>query len=49
MPRLKEKLALAPEYSERIVCWGYQHYCRSGLGDDAVNWGKDYREHVNRL
>jgi len=37
MLRLKEKLALAPEYSERIVCWGYQHYCRSGLGDDAVN------------
>ena len=49
IPRLIEKLTLAAEYSERIVCWGYQHFCRPGLGDGAVKWGKDYREYVDRF
>jgi len=41
--RLKEKLALAAEYSERIVTWGYREFCRPALGDRAKNWYEEYR------
>ena len=39
--RLKEKLALAAEYSDRIVTWGYKEYCRA---DDE--WQAEYRTRV---
>jgi hypothetical protein len=38
LPRLQTKLALAAEFSERIVSWGYQHFCRPSLGPRAAAW-----------
>ena len=38
LPRLKTKLALAAEFSERIVSWGYQQFCRPILGPVAAAW-----------
>lgn len=38
LPRLKTKLALAAEFSDRIVSWGYQQFCRPGLGPRAAAW-----------
>lgn len=43
MDRLRTKLALAAEYSERIVSWGYQQFCRPALGGKAAEWYADYR------
>jgi hypothetical protein len=41
--RLRTKLKLAAEYAERIVSWGYQEFCRPGLGEAALNWCTSYR------
>jgi len=38
LPRLQSKLALAAEFSERIVSWGYQDFCRPSLGPQAAAW-----------
>ncbi len=38
LPRLQAKLTLAAEFSERIVSWGYQDFCRPGLGPKAAAW-----------
>ena len=40
--RLKEKLALAAEYSDRIVTWGYKEYCCMSPG-----WIQDYRTYLD--
>jgi len=45
IPRLKEKLTLAAEYSERIVSWGYREFCRPALGPAAKSWYEGYREY----
>lgn len=42
MDRLKEKLDLAAQYSDRIVSWGYQEYCRPQLSPVAAKWYQDY-------
>lgn len=47
--RLKEKLMLAAEYSERIVTWGYREFCRPVLGPEAKKWYDDYRSYVVSL
>lgn len=41
--RLRTKLTLAAEYAERIVSWGYQQFCRPGLGSRAAEWYEAYR------
>lgn len=41
--RLKQKLELASEYSERIVSWGYKEYCRPDIGVEAAKWYEDYK------
>ncbi len=46
--RLKQKLALASEYCERIVSWGYQEFCRPALGTKAAAWYNGYREYVRQ-
>lgn len=38
LPRLQTKRTLAAEFSERIVSWGYQDFCRPSLGPKAVAW-----------
>lgn len=38
LPRLKTKLALATGFSERIVSWGYQQFCRPSLGPQVTAW-----------
>ena len=38
LPRLQSKLALAAEFSERLVSWSYQHFCRPSLGSEAAAW-----------
>ena len=43
--RLKRKLDLAAEYSERIVTWGYREFCRPSLGTSAAKWYEDYRRY----
>ncbi|MBI3117948.1 MAG: DUF4434 domain-containing protein [Candidatus Hydrogenedentes bacterium] len=43
--RLKSKLALAAEYTERLVTWGYVEFCRPSLGPGAVEWYERYKEH----
>ncbi|MHB9036206.1 MAG: DUF4434 domain-containing protein [Armatimonadota bacterium] len=47
--RLKDKLELASEYSERIVCWGYREYCRPALGPEAKKWYDDYRKYYEKV
>jgi len=47
--RLKQKLALAAEFSERIVTWGYREFCRPSLGDEARKWYEDYCEYVKAV
>ncbi|MCL6519085.1 MAG: hypothetical protein K6T99_04590 [Armatimonadetes bacterium] len=47
--RLKEKLMLAAEFSERIVTWGYREFCRPILGPVAKKWYDDYRNYVISL
>ena len=47
--RLKEKLALAAEYCEDIVTWGYREYCQPSLGSEARKWYSDYRAYVRSL
>ena len=42
IPRLKEKLELAAEYSEKFVTWGYDDFCRPALGKPAEKWYNDY-------
>lgn len=49
LPRLRTKLALAAEFSERIVSWGYQEFCRPGLGPQAAAWYDDYLEYKKGL
>lgn len=49
MPRLKDKLTLAAQYSERIVCWGYQDFGRPDISEGAVGWGRDYRAYIAKL
>lgn len=46
LERLKEKVALAAEYSERLVSWGYKEYCRPHLGPSAKAWYKAYQSYV---
>jgi hypothetical protein len=41
--RLRSKLQLASEFAERIVSWGYQEFCRPGLGPKAAEWFEAYR------
>jgi hypothetical protein len=43
--RLRDKLALAAEYSERIVSWGYREFCRPELGSRAKEWYDSYRNY----
>jgi hypothetical protein len=43
--RLRDKLALASEYCESIVTWGYQEFCRPVLGGTAKKWYADYRSY----
>ena len=47
--RLKEKLLLAAEFSERIVTWGYREFCRAVLGPSAERWHEDYRQYVREV
>ena len=47
--RLKQKLLLAVEYSEEIVSWGYQEFCRPDLGPPAAHWYQSYRRYRRRL
>jgi hypothetical protein len=47
--RLREKLALAAEYSERIVSWGYREYCRPEIGPQATAWCDTYRGYLKSL
>jgi len=47
--RLKEKLALAAEFSERIVTWGYREFCRPSIGPAAEKWYADYRLYVREM
>ena len=49
MDRMKEKLDLASEYSERIVTWGYQQFGRPALGESAQVWGKAYRDYLAQV
>lgn len=42
MDRLRSKLSLAAGYSERIVSWGYQEFCRPALGPAAKSWYAAY-------
>jgi hypothetical protein len=49
MPRLKTKLALAVEFSERIVSWGYQEFCRPSLGSQAAAWYDAFLAHQKAL
>ncbi|MHB9036208.1 MAG: DUF4434 domain-containing protein [Armatimonadota bacterium] len=44
--RLKDKLELAAEYSERIVSWGYREYGRPAHGSEAKKWYEDYRNYI---
>lgn len=47
--RLREKLALAAEYCERIVTWGYWEYCRPMLGKSAAEWYREYKSYYESL
>ena len=47
--RLGEKLALAAEYSEKIVSWGYQEFCRPDRGAPAAAWYKAYRTYRKQI
>ncbi len=47
--RLKEKLALAAEYCEDIVTWGYREFCQPSLSEEAQKWYSDYRAYVRSL
>jgi hypothetical protein len=49
MNRLDEKLKLAAEYAERIVSWGYQEYCRPGIGPAAKKWYDDYQAYYKSI
>ncbi len=46
IPRLAQKLTLAAQYCERIVCWGYQQYGRPDLGEKAVVWNQEYQKYL---
>jgi len=43
LPRLKEKLHLAAEFSERIVTWGYYEKGRPHLSPEAESWYAGYK------
>ena len=45
LDRLREKLKLAAEYSERLVSWGYQEFCRPALGRSAASWYTNYQRY----
>jgi hypothetical protein len=45
LERLKTKLALAAQYSELLVSWGYQQFCRPGLGPEAASWYEAYGDY----
>ena len=47
--RLRQKLELAAEYSERLVTWGYREFCRPELGAAAARWYQDYRRYAARV
>ena len=47
--RLEEKLSIASEFSERIVCWGYQQYGMPALGDKAQAWCDEYQQYYERI
>jgi hypothetical protein len=47
--RLREKLTLAAEYSERIVSWGYCEYCRPELSSQVTTWRSAYRGYLKSL
>jgi len=49
LPRLRTELALAAEFSERIVSWGYQQFCRPDLGPQAGAWYDAYLVHQRAL
>jgi Domain of unknown function (DUF4434) len=49
MDRLRSKLALAAEYAERIVSWGYQEFCRPSLGPTASKWYESYRAYRRQI
>jgi hypothetical protein len=49
MGRLKGKLQLAAEYTERIVSWGYREFCRPSLGAAAQSWYDAYRAYTLSL
>lgn len=46
LSRLRDKLALAAEYAERMVSWGYREYCRPGTTPAARAWYDAYRAFV---
>lgn len=47
--RLRGKLQLAAEFTERIVSWGYQQFCRPDLGPKAREWYDAYRAYRTDL
>ncbi len=47
--RLIQKLELAAEYCERIVCWGYYEFCKPSVGADAAKWYQDYLGYYKKL
>jgi hypothetical protein len=49
LPRLQTKLTLAAEFSERIVSWGYQQFCRPSLGSQAAAWYDALRAYQQAL
>ncbi len=49
IPRLRKKLALASEYCEKILTWGYWEYCRPSLGEAAQEWYRGYKAYYDGI
>lgn len=47
--RLEDKLRLAAEFCERLVCWGYSEFGRPHLGPAARAWYEDHRRYARRV
>jgi len=47
--RLAAKLALAAEYAERIVTWGYREFMRRAAGEKAKKAYDDYKAYYEKI
>ena len=48
MEKLKRKIALAEEFAEELVTWGYTEFWRPSRGEKARAYYSDYREWVSQ-